>query len=206
MKQAKSLLATYDELQMGTMMSATVWVRKFSDCWFAIGLDDQNELVCSTLSIKGENDLQRFLDHALRRYNRLEGRADSHADQLLNAMYHMYQGKPVSIDEKLSTSFVTPFYQAIYQRTRSIPRGLVTTYGMLARSSGSKSFSRAVGNAMAANPYVLIVPCHRVVRSTLEVGNYGRGPELKRELLKREGVSFTGRKISETSVWTLQDR
>jgi len=191
---------------MGTVMSATVWVRKLGGCWFAVALNNQNELVCSTLSIKGESDLQSSLDRALHRYNRLEGQANSHANRLLDAMYKMYEGKPALIDQKLSTRFITPFYQAVYRKTRNIPRGLVTTYGLLARSAGSKRLSRAVGNAMAANPFVLIVPCHRVVRSALEVGNYGRGPELKRELLKREGVLFTGRKISEASVWMPQDR
>jgi O-6-methylguanine DNA methyltransferase len=201
-KQAKSLLATYGERSKGIGMSASVCIKRLGGCWFAVALNNQDELVCSTLSRKGESDVQRSLAHTLRRYIRAESREDSHASSLLNALYSMYQGKPTSIDTKLSTRFITPFYQEVYQKTRSIPRGRVTTYGAIAESLGSKKLSRAVGNAMAANPFVLVVPCHRVVRSTLETGIYGRGPELKPRLLRREGVSFNGRKVSEASVWT----
>jgi len=86
-----------------------------------------------------------------------------------------------------------------------IPRGKVTTYGRLARQVGSRRLARAVGNAMARNPLPLVVPCHRVVHSTLRVGKYGGpgsgGSRVKRELLIREGVQFDGERVSESSLW-----
>ena len=73
---------------------------------------------------------------------------------------------------------------------------------------GKSRASRAVGNAMADNPLPLFVPCHRVVRSTLRVGNYGLssmgktvGSRVKFELLKREGVKFEGDKVSLRNLW-----
>jgi len=97
------------------------------------------------------------------------------------------------------------FLRGVYKMTMRIPKGKVTTYGKLAKHAGPKRASRAVGNAMARNPLPLVVPCHRVVRSTLEVGNYGEErngrSRIKRELLMREGVQFDRGKISQSCVW-----
>ena len=182
--------------------SATVWVRKLGDCWFVVALSNEGKLVGSTFSRIGESDVRTSLYHDLRMYDRVESQSDSHADRLIQTLHEMYQGKPASLDVELDMRFVTPFHRTVYRKTGQIPRGQVTTYGLIARSLGSVQLSRAVGHANAANPFVLVVPCHRVVPWTLEVGNYGRGPQLKRELLKREGVSFEGVKVSESSIWT----
>ncbi|MCK7468651.1 MAG: MGMT family protein [Desulfosudis oleivorans] len=56
--------------------------------------------------------------------------------------------------------------------------------------SGSRSAVRAVGQALATNPFPIIVPCHRAVRSSGELGGYQGGPAMKRALLEREGVAF----------------
>jgi methylated-DNA-[protein]-cysteine S-methyltransferase len=47
-----------------------------------------------------------------------------------------------------------------------------------------------VGNALANNPFPLIVPCHRAIRSDGHVGGYQGGPEMKRALLKNEGITI----------------
>ncbi len=49
---------------------------------------------------------------------------------------------------------------------------------------------RAVGNAMAYNPFPLLIPCHRVVRADFSVGGYGAGEKIKRELLQREDRGY----------------
>jgi methylated-DNA-[protein]-cysteine S-methyltransferase len=182
-------------------MSVLVSVKKVSDCWFGVALNGQNELVASTISRKGKDDIEVSFGPYLRRYDRVEREADPRAGRLIEALYHMYQGKPTSIDTRLNMKHIAPFHQVVYEKARSIPIGRVATYGAIARSLGSRA-SRAVGHAMAMNPFVLVVPCHRVVRSTLEIGNYGRGPEVKRQLLRREGVFFAGQKVSPLSVWT----
>lgn len=76
---------------------------------------------------------------------------------------------------------------------REIPRGRVITYGGLAAALGAPGAARAVGNAMAANPFALIIPCHRVIRSGGGLGGFGGGPAMKRRLLEREGVAFDAR-------------
>jgi len=73
-----------------------------------------------------------------------------------------------------------------------IPPGYVTTYSSLARVLGTSP--RAVGRLMAMNPDPIIVPCHRVVKSSLELGGYSMGgPHVKRRLLELEGVEFDSR-------------
>lgn len=79
----------------------------------------------------------------------------------------------------------------VLQLVFKIPRGEVKTYKEIAESMKSRAW-RAVGSAMARNPFPLVIPCHRVVRSDLKLGNYGGGVEMKRELLEKEGVEMEG--------------
>jgi methylated-DNA-[protein]-cysteine S-methyltransferase len=71
-----------------------------------------------------------------------------------------------------------------------IPRGSVMTYGGLAVKVGVPGGARAVGNVMAGNPFPLVIPCHRVVRSDGSLGGFGGGLRMKRVLLEMEGVNF----------------
>jgi O-6-methylguanine DNA methyltransferase len=72
-----------------------------------------------------------------------------------------------------------------------IPRGWVSTYGKIAKHVGVAGGSRAVGRALAENPFPIIVPCHRAVRVNGEIGGYQGGSDMKRALLEMEGVEFT---------------
>lgn len=74
-----------------------------------------------------------------------------------------------------------------------IPRGSVMTYGGLAAKAGVPGGARAAGNVMAGNPFPLVIPCHRVIRSDGSLGGFGGGLPMKRALLEREGVTFDGK-------------
>ena len=88
------------------------------------------------------------------------------------------------------------FNQKIYELLKKVPKGRVTTYKILAEKLGTKAY-RAVGNAMAANPYAPKVPCHRVVNSDGNVGNYsGKGGKKgKIRMLEKEGVKVKNGRI-----------
>ncbi|MDX1296396.1 MAG: MGMT family protein [Sulfurimonadaceae bacterium] len=86
------------------------------------------------------------------------------------------------------------FDERCYALLKQIPKGKVTTYKLLAEALGTKAY-RAVGNAMAKNPHLVTVPCHRVVKSDGGIGGYAEGVERKIELLRDEGVNVTGGKI-----------
>lgn len=82
------------------------------------------------------------------------------------------------------------FAQKVYELTRQIPRGRVSTYGAIARTLGRPDAARAVGRILSANPQPIVVPCHRVVYSNGKLGGYtgGKGTATKIELLTQEGV------------------
>ena len=89
----------------------------------------------------------------------------------------------------------TPFQAVVYEATRRIPRGRVTTYKTLADAIGCRS-PRAVGQALKRNPFAPEVPCHRVIASGLTLGGFrgtrsGTALHDKEHLLRQEGVCFT---------------
>ncbi len=71
-----------------------------------------------------------------------------------------------------------------------IPRGSVSTYQRIAQHLGNRNGARAVGNALAGNPFPLIVPCHRAIRSDGHPGGFQGGSDMKRRLLEIEGIAF----------------
>lgn len=88
------------------------------------------------------------------------------------------------------------FQESVLNVVKQIPKGKLMTYGEIARElTGSVRAARAVGQAVAANPYPVVVPCHRVVRSDGDVGGYSSGVEKKIRLLSAEGVEIKGRKV-----------
>ncbi len=89
------------------------------------------------------------------------------------------------------------FEQRVYDATRRIPKGKVTTYKLLATELGCGS-NQAVGQALKRNPFAPEVPCHRVVRTDLTIGGFygqteGREIVRKKKMLQQEGVDLDGR-------------
>jgi O-6-methylguanine DNA methyltransferase len=83
----------------------------------------------------------------------------------------------------------TEFEQAVWLKALEIPRGEVRPYGWIAAEIGRPKAVRAVGTALGHNPFPLIVPCHRVVRSDGTIGQYSLGgPKNKRAILAAEGL------------------
>ena len=84
----------------------------------------------------------------------------------------------------------TPFQIKVWKEIAKIPKGKTKTYKEIAIKIGHPNSARAVANACGKNPYPLIIPCHRVIRSDGSLGGYsGRGSvKTKKLLLKREGV------------------
>ena len=77
----------------------------------------------------------------------------------------------------------TPFQVRVWRALLQIPIGSLTTYGRLAEAIGQAKAARAVGSAVGANPISFIIPCHRVIRETGALGNYGGGRIRKRVMV-----------------------
>jgi AraC family transcriptional regulator, regulatory protein of adaptative response / methylated-DNA-[protein]-cysteine methyltransferase len=80
----------------------------------------------------------------------------------------------------------TAFQKQVWQALRNIPYGETRSYGEVATAINAPKSARAVGNACANNPVALVVPCHRVVKSNGELGNYRWGIQRKKQLIKQE--------------------
>lgn len=78
---------------------------------------------------------------------------------------------------------VSPFREAVWRAITTIPLGHTATYQELAQTIGNPRALQAVGTAVGANPFVWVVPCHRVVRADGRLGNFALGSTLKAALL-----------------------
>jgi methylated-DNA-[protein]-cysteine S-methyltransferase len=99
-------------------------------------------------------------------------------------------------DVVLDMHGISPFNQRVYAFTRTIPRGETRTYGEVASHLKASGAAHSVAQAIARNPFMIIVPCHRV----LEAGSYADkispngGSISKRRLLSIEGAGSPSRK------------
>jgi len=83
------------------------------------------------------------------------------------------------------------FFLEVYERLlKDVPYGETLSYSALATRVKRPNSPRAVGLAMSKNPWPLVVPCHRVVTKTGQLGGYGGGIENKRKLLEMERRSM----------------
>ena len=83
----------------------------------------------------------------------------------------------------------------VYKKLLRVPAGKVTTYSELAKTVGLRNGQRVIGKIMNKNPYPAIIPCHRVVKATGEVGGYAYGEDIKINMLAREGINIKAKKI-----------
>jgi methylated-DNA-[protein]-cysteine S-methyltransferase len=85
----------------------------------------------------------------------------------------------------------------VYKELLKVPKGKVTTYGELARAVGLENGQRVIGQIMNRNPFPVVIPCHRVVKSDGKIGGYFYGEKVKTKMLSDEGVKVTGGKIKD---------
>jgi len=101
-----------------------------------------------------------------------------------------FNGEPVLFRDRLDLSGATSFYRAVWEATSSIPYGETRTYAWVAQQIRKPRAPRAVGGALARNPFPIIVPCHRVVASNGNLGGFAGGLGLKKSLLEMEAGSL----------------
>lgn len=110
------------------------------------------------------------------------------------AIAGLYEGKKTDFDlATLNWAKLSGFSARVLKETHKIPRGKVATYSGLAERSGHPRAARAVGTALANNPFPIVIPCHRVVRADGSPGQFGGGGLMKKQLLEKEQVVFDAR-------------
>ncbi|OLR89638.1 methylated-DNA--[protein]-cysteine S-methyltransferase [Actinokineospora bangkokensis] len=97
-------------------------------------------------------------------------------------------------DVPVDPSGLPDFHWRVYQHIRTVGPGRTTTYGQVAAAVGAPGSAQAVGQAMGANPYPIIVPCHRVLGAGGKVGGFSAagGAATKVRILGIEGAAPGG--------------
>lgn len=111
--------------------------------------------------------------------------------EIRDAMVSFFEGKAVDLKKfPLDLSRVSPFNKRVYEVVSGIERGRVMSYGGVAKRAGNPAAPRAVGSAMAGNPFPPFVPCHRVVGKSGALVGFGGGDGLsmKEKMLRLEGI------------------
>jgi len=102
-----------------------------------------------------------------------------------------------NVKKMLKNEGLTSFQVKVLCAVAAIKKGTVRSYKDIAHSIGHPSAYRAVGTAVGKNPFPVTIPCHRVIKSTGEIGHYSAGgTKRKIELLKSEGITFNGLRVA----------
>lgn len=118
---------------------------------------------------------------------------------LVKLIQDFLSGQAVEFDLKfLALETCSEFQRRVLFAEYEIPRGWISTYGRIGKQIGVNNGARAVGSALARNPFPIVIPCHRAIRSDYKLGGYQGGVEMKGTLLKNEGfkISKSGRVIT----------
>jgi methylated-DNA-[protein]-cysteine S-methyltransferase len=99
-----------------------------------------------------------------------------------------FEGRRRTFELPLDWRLARGFRRDVLRATAAIPYGRTASYGEIARRAGSPSAFRAAGTALAANPLPIVVPCHRVLPASGELGSYRGGADAKAQLLALEGA------------------
>ena len=98
-----------------------------------------------------------------------------------------FKGDKPSPDDLPLADIGTAFQQKVWSALSEIPMGQIRTYGQIGKAISCQS-AQAVGTAVGKNPWLILIPCHRVLPSSGHLGNYAAGEDAKRFLLRLEGL------------------
>lgn len=112
-------------------------------------------------------------------------------DAVADTIETYFSGEDIRFSlEIVRMDLCSAFQQEVLRAEYGIPRGAVSTYQRIARHVRRPRGARAVGNALAMNPFPIIIPCHRAIRTDLTIGGFQGGIPMKRILLQMEGINF----------------
>ena len=185
------------------MQSLRLSLERSDDTYFGCLVDKRDQLVASSFGSS-----PRILEKHLTEYSiKTSGKSATHDDHwTTQEMVRRFEGVKNLRSVKLNRDFVSTHQARVCAVLEKIPKGKVTTYGLISDHIGSGP--RAVGGAVGSNPWSIFVPCHRVVPGNLAIGNYSicgtlgeKGSTTKRRLLLREAVPIEEDKIDLEALW-----
>ncbi len=139
--------------------------------------------ICSVSLADSDAQLEKRLRHE---FPKAEVQRDRNGlSDAVRALLRYIEGQQPRFDLPLDLRG-TAFQCRVWEELLRIPYGSTRTYGEVASAVGKPGAARAVGSACGSNPVPLLVPCHRVVRGSGQLGGYGLGLPRKRALLDME--------------------
>ena len=146
-----------------------------------------------------ERDHVALLARMARRFAELvESTPPPFVQEAMAAITALLEGHPPEPRDlthlSLDMEGVPPFHQRVYELTRRIPPGETLTYGEVAQGLGEPGAARAVGQALGANPFAPVVPCHRVLGAMTGTGGFSAhgGLPTKLKMLEIERARIGG--------------
>ena len=115
--------------------------------------------------------------------------APGRLDVVAHELDEYFAGRLREFDVQLDLRLARGFRREVLGHLREVGYGSTASYAVVASASGKPTAVRAVGTACAKNPLPIVVPCHRVVRSDGNLGQYVGGAEAKRTLLALEAAA-----------------
>ncbi len=138
------------------------------------------------LTIEGTRDFISSIQYASARPQ--GGKTCALLNQARRQLREYFGGRRTAFDLAFNLSLGTPFQRSVWAQISKIVYGETTTYAELARRAGHPTALRAVGRAVASNPLMILIPCHRVLSARGKLSGYRGGLEAKGWLLKHESA------------------
>lgn len=165
-----------------------IYHQEIGDMWYAVALENERVLATAFSPNEGKA-IEYLLEHLP--YNKpfmVAEEPNPSSMNLLKTLRMIFDGKEVSYKFDTDMDYLSQYSQKVLQCTSLITIGYFTTYGAISKIVGGSP--RAVGRALASNPFSLLIPCHRVARADFTIGGCSFGEKTKMELLQREDRGY----------------
>jgi methylated-DNA-[protein]-cysteine S-methyltransferase len=172
----------------------TISTHKQENLYFAVGFSENGKIVRIALPMDNLEDVVLEISRYHQNFT-----ISNKNTEMVKVIARMYLGEKVNfnlmllemdIESEYETSTIkTSFERKVILEVAKIPHGTVKTYKDIAESINTRGY-RAVGTAIGKNPFPIVVPCHRVIRSDHSVGEFRGGSEMKVEMLSNEGITL----------------
>jgi len=133
-------------------------------------------------------DAEALLEDLAERVSPRVLEAPARLDEERRQLERYFEGRLDRFRVRVDLRLGDGFRLRVLRTIAAIPYGRTASYAEVAARAGNRRAVRAAGTACGRNPVPLVVPCHRVLRSSGALGNYGGGAEMKRALLRLEGA------------------
>ena len=168
----------------------SLYHKEIDRMWYALAIEDEN-VIATTLTLSEEEVLRSLLESLP--YDvpfQVAEKPTRFSSKVPEALKVIFDGRDVRVNFSLAMNHRSSYTRRVLEGVSLIPVGYVTTYGAISKVVGGSP--RAVGRALASNPFLLLILCHQVVRADLGIGGFSGygGIKTKRELLRREDRGY----------------